>query len=198
MIGFPVRPIRQSSLRQWHRPRVGPHRQLRAGTREGQAKGLAPTSGDARPSKPSCRCTIGFSKETSIQQNGLGSAGKKVRSKGSTPAPGGRCSWHGISSMRPIWHHADRRGTAHLVVAPLSFLIERMLERGFKDAGVPRSAPSALESLKTIRQVQCRVDGPRHRGTTPGSWRARHVRKALPRTDRRPPTPPPGQETTLE
>ena len=99
--------------------------------------------------------------------------------------------------MRPIWHHADRRGTAHLVVAPLSFLIERMLERGLKDAGVPLSAQSALESLKTIRHVQFRVDGQLRSGTTPGSSRARQVLKALKLTDLRPPTPPPSQETTM-
>ena len=61
--------------------------------------------------------------------------------------------------MRPIWHHTDRRVKAHIFVATLSFLIERMLERGLKDAGVPLSAQSALASLETIRYVQFRVDG---------------------------------------
>ena len=98
--------------------------------------------------------------------------------------------------MRPIWHHADRRVKAHIFVATLSFLIERMLERGLKDAGVPLSAQSALESLKTIRHVQFRVNGQRRSGTTPGSSRARQVLEALQLTDLRPPTPPPGQETT--
>ena len=99
--------------------------------------------------------------------------------------------------MRPIWHHTDRRVKAHIFVATLSFLIERMLERGLKDAGVPLSAPSALESLKTIRHVQFRVDGQLRSGTTTGSSRARQVLKAFQLTDLRPPTPPPGQETTM-
>ena len=99
--------------------------------------------------------------------------------------------------MRPIWHHADRRVKAHIFVATLSFLIERMLERALKDAGVPLSAQSALESLKTIRHVQFRVDGQLRSGTTPGSSRARQVLKALKLTDLRPPTPPPSQETTM-
>jgi transposase len=99
--------------------------------------------------------------------------------------------------MRPIWHHADRRVKAHIFVATLSFLIERMLERGLKDAGVPLSAQSALESLKTIRHVQFRVEGQLRSGTTPGSSRARQVLKAFQLTDLRPPTPPPGQETTM-
>ncbi|MFV1968273.1 MAG: IS1634 family transposase [Pirellulaceae bacterium] len=99
--------------------------------------------------------------------------------------------------MRPIWHHTDRRVKAHIFVATLSFLIERMLERGLKDAGVSLSAQSALESLKTIRHVQFRVGGQLRSGTTPGSSRARQVLNALQLTDLRPPTPPSGQETTM-
>ena len=30
--------------------------------------------------------------------------------------------------MRPIWHHSTRRVKAHIFVAALSFLLERMLE----------------------------------------------------------------------
>ena len=55
--------------------------------------------------------------------------------------------------MRPIWHHAARRVKAHIFVAALSFLIERMLGHALKNASVPLSAQSALEALKTIRHV---------------------------------------------
>jgi len=99
--------------------------------------------------------------------------------------------------MRPIWHHADRRVKSHIFVAALSFLIERMLERALRDAGVNLSAQAALESLKTIRHVRFRVDGQLRSGTTPGSSRARRVLKALKLSDRRPPPPPPGSETTM-
>jgi transposase len=99
--------------------------------------------------------------------------------------------------MRPIWHHRERRVKAHIFVAALAFLIERMLERALKDAGVKLSAQSALEALKTIRHVQFRVDGQLRTGTTPGSSRARQVLKALKLTDHRPPTPPQGEETTM-
>lgn len=97
--------------------------------------------------------------------------------------------------MRPIWHRAPRRVKAHIFVAALTFLIERMLERTLKDAGVPLSAQAALEALKTIRQVQFKVGGKLHAGVTPGSPRARQVLKALNLTETRPPTPPPGEET---
>ena len=99
--------------------------------------------------------------------------------------------------MRPIWHHSARRVKAHIFVAALSFLMERMLERALRKAGVSLSAQSALESLKTIRHVQVRVDGELRSGTTPGSWRARQVLKALKLSDHRPPTAPPDAETTM-
>jgi transposase len=99
--------------------------------------------------------------------------------------------------MRPIWHHTARRVQAHVFVAALAFLIERMLERALKEAGLSLSARSALEALQTIRHVQFRVDGERHSGVTPGSSRARQVVKALKLTDSRPPTPPEGEETTM-
>jgi transposase len=99
--------------------------------------------------------------------------------------------------MRPIWHHVERRVKAHILVAALAFLIERMLERALKDAGLSLSARSALEALKTIRHVQFRVDAKLRSGVTPGSPRARQVLKALKLTDHRPPTPPSGQATTM-
>ena len=99
--------------------------------------------------------------------------------------------------MRPIWHHADRRVKAHIFVAALAFLFERMLERALRDAGVSMSAQSAWEAMKTIRHVQFRIDGQLRSGTTPGSSRARQVLKALKLTDHRPPKPPQDAETTM-
>jgi len=99
--------------------------------------------------------------------------------------------------MRPIWHHAERRVKAHIFVAALAFLIERMLERALKDAGLSLSAQSALEALKTIRHVQFRIDGELRSGVTPGSSRARQVLKVLKLADHRPPMPPAGEETIM-
>jgi len=99
--------------------------------------------------------------------------------------------------MRPIWHHAQRRVKAHIFVAALAFLIERMLERALQAADVNLSVQSALNSLQTIRHVQFRIDGQLRSGTTPGSARARQVMKALKLTDHRPPPAPTGAETTM-
>jgi transposase len=99
--------------------------------------------------------------------------------------------------MRPIWHHAERRVKAHIFVAALAFLIERMLERALKDTGQSLSARSAFEALKTIRHVQFRIDDELRSGVTPGSSRARQVLNVLKLMDHRPPTPPCGEETTM-
>jgi transposase len=99
--------------------------------------------------------------------------------------------------MRPIWHHNERRVRAHIFVAALSFLIERMLERALKDAGVPLSAQAALTALQTIRHVRVQVDGEERTGVTAGSDRARQVLRALNITDLRPPTPPEGSSAMV-
>jgi transposase len=98
--------------------------------------------------------------------------------------------------MRPIWHHVARRVKAHIFVAALAFLIERMLERALKEAGLNLSAQSALQAVQTIRTVQFHAGGERRSGVTPGSSHARQVLRALGLSDYRPPVPPPGEETT--
>jgi transposase len=99
--------------------------------------------------------------------------------------------------MRPIWHHHERRVRAHIFVAALAFLLERMLERALKDAGVPLSAQAALTALQTIRHVRFQVAGEQRTGLTPGSQHARQVLRALSITEVRPPTPPIGMATTV-
>jgi transposase len=99
--------------------------------------------------------------------------------------------------LRPIWHQNERRVRAHLFVAALAFLIERMLERALKDAGVLLSAQDALTALQTIRHVRFQTENQERTGVTPGSPRARQVLKALKITALRPPTPPADEPTTL-
>jgi transposase len=98
--------------------------------------------------------------------------------------------------MRPIWHHVERRVRAHVFVAALAFLLDRMLERRLKTAGLSLSSKSAWSALETIRHVQFVVNGEPRSGVTPGSVQARQVLKALKLTELRPPTPPNGRKTT--
>ena len=97
--------------------------------------------------------------------------------------------------MRPIWHRADRRVRAHIFVAALAFLLDRMLERALRDAKANLSSTAAWQALETIRHVRLRVNGDIKTGVTPGSGQARQVLKALKITNVRPPTPPAGEET---
>jgi transposase len=99
--------------------------------------------------------------------------------------------------MRPIHHRSERRVRAHIFVAALTFLLERLLEHHLKKARAQLSATSALTALQTVRHVTFRVDGERRIGVTPGSARARQVLKALQIVDLRPPTPPSGDEATM-
>lgn len=99
--------------------------------------------------------------------------------------------------MRPIWHHAERRVRAHIFIAALAFLLDRMLEQALKKAGVALSSTAAWSALATIRHVQIVTHGKPRSGVTSGSARARQVVNALNLTDLRPPTPPTGQETTM-
>jgi transposase len=99
--------------------------------------------------------------------------------------------------MRPIWHRVERRVRAHIFVAALAFLMDRMLERALKDGGVALSAQAAWSALQTVRHVSFWVQGNLRSGVTPGSSRARQVLKTLKLSDTRPPTPPKGEETTM-
>ena len=99
--------------------------------------------------------------------------------------------------MRPIWHRVERRVRAHIFVAALAFLIDRMLERALKDGGVALSAQAAWSALQTVRHISIRVQGQLRSGVTPGSARARQVLKTLKLSDTRPPAPPKGEETTM-
>jgi transposase len=99
-------------------------------------------------------------------------------------------------SMRPLWHHTERRVRAHIFVAALAFLLDRMLERALRDANVNLSSTAAWRALETIRHVRFQVNGEIKTGVTPGSSQARQILRAVKLSDHRPPTPPQGQETT--
>jgi transposase len=103
-----------------------------------------------------------------------------------------------VLAMRPIYHRIAPRVEGHIFVAALALLLERLLERRLKEAGVDLSAPEALLALGTIRLVSFRLPGqPPRRGTSCGSPRARQVLHALGITDLKPPTPPEDQNEVM-
>jgi transposase len=95
-----------------------------------------------------------------------------------------------VLAMRPIYHRVPPRVKAHIFVAALALLLQRLLERHLVRGQVNLSAAEALEALETVRVVTFRLDGqPPRRGVSTGSPRARQVLKALGIDQLRPPTP---------
>jgi transposase len=103
-----------------------------------------------------------------------------------------------VLALRPIYHRIAPRVRGHIFVAALALLVERLLERRLKEAGLELSAPEAFSALATVRLVSFRLpDQPPRRGVSPGSLRARQVLKALRISDLKPPTPPENQKEVM-
>jgi transposase len=103
-----------------------------------------------------------------------------------------------VMALRPIYHQIEERVKAHIFVAALALLVQRLLGRRLKEAGVDLSPARAMEALSTVRLVTFRLEGqPERRGITGGCPDARRVLKALKLVDQRPPTPPEGEETVM-
>ena len=96
-----------------------------------------------------------------------------------------------VLAMRPIYHQVEPRVRAHIFVAALALLVQRLLDRRLRDAGIEFSSTRAMEALSTVRHVTFRVEGEgRRAGVAGGSPDARRVLKALKIGELRPPTPP--------
>jgi transposase len=104
----------------------------------------------------------------------------------------------GVLGMRPIYHQIELRVKAHIFVAALALLVQRLLGRRLKESGVDLSPARALQALSTVRLVNFRMDGQEERrGVAGGSGDARLVLKALGLVDQRPPVAPKGKETVM-
>lgn len=99
--------------------------------------------------------------------------------------------------LRPIYHQRQHRVEAHIFVAALAFLAERLLEHRLKQARVGLSAREAIKALETVRWVQFRVHEETRDGVTPGDARARGVLDGLGITETRPQTPEEGPFTRM-
>jgi hypothetical protein len=103
-----------------------------------------------------------------------------------------------VLAMRPVDHQIEPRVKAHIFIAALALLVQRLLGRRLKEAGVDLSPARALEALSTVRLVIFRLEGPpERRGVTGGCPDARWVLKALKLVDQRPPAPPAGEEAVM-
>jgi transposase len=103
-----------------------------------------------------------------------------------------------VLAMRPIYHQVENRVKAHIFVAALALLVQRLLTRRLVEAGVDLSPERAMQALSTVHLVTLRLEGqdPR-RGVNTGSSDARRVLKALKLSDLRPTEPPKGEESVM-
>jgi transposase len=103
-----------------------------------------------------------------------------------------------VLAMRPIYHQVEHRVKAHIFVAALALLVQRLLQRRLVEARVDLSAERAMQALSTVHLVTLRLDGQdTRRGVSRGSSDARKVLKALKVSELRPPDPPNGEETVM-
>jgi transposase len=103
-----------------------------------------------------------------------------------------------VMALRPIYHQVEPRVKAHIFVAALALLVQRLLGRRLEEAGVDLSPSRALQALSTVRLVTFHLEGqPERRGMAGGCPDARVVLKALKLVDHRPPAPPTGEETVM-
>jgi transposase len=103
-----------------------------------------------------------------------------------------------VMAMRPIYHQVEPRVKAHIFVAALALLVQRLLGRRLEEAGVDLSPARAMQALSTMRLVTFCLEGQtERRGLTGGCPDARLVLKALKLVDQRPPSPPEGEETVM-
>ena len=103
-----------------------------------------------------------------------------------------------VLAMRPIYHQIEPRVKAHIFVAVLALLVQRLLGRRLKEAGVDLSPAGGIEVSSAVRRATCRLEGQlQRRGVTGGCPDARLVLKALKLVDQRPPAPAEGEDTVM-
>jgi transposase len=103
-----------------------------------------------------------------------------------------------VLAVRPIYHQIETRVKAHIFVAALALLVQRLLHRRLEQAGIDFSPERAMQALSTVRMVTLRLDDqPERRGVSGGCPDARRVLKALKLADLKPPVPPDGDETVM-
>lgn len=103
-----------------------------------------------------------------------------------------------VMAPRPIYHQVEPRVKAHIFVAALALLVQRLLGRRLEEAGLDLSPVRAMQALSTVRLVSFRLEGQaERRGLAGGCPDARLVLKALKLVDQRPPAPPEGEDTVM-
>lgn len=134
----------------------------------------------------------------STSEKGLSVLEAVAKYKELTDVESGSRQLKDVMAMRPIYHQVEPRVKAHIFVAALALLVQRLLGRRLDEAGVDLSPTRAMQALSTVRLVTFRLEGqPERRGMAGGCPDARLILKALKLADQRPPAPPEGEETVM-
>lgn len=102
-----------------------------------------------------------------------------------------------VLALRPIYHRVEPRVRAHIFVAALALLLQRLLQRRLDEAEVDLSAAEAMTAVSCVRHVTFRVNDGTRSGISAASARAQQVLRALEITELRPPPPPEGEPTVV-
>ena len=131
-------------------------------------------------------------------KKGLGVLDAVALYKGLTDVEGGFRQLKDVMALRPIYHQVESRVKAHIFVAALALLVQRLLGRRLQEAGVDLSPARALQALSPVRLVTFRLEGqPGRRGMAGGCPDAQRILKAWKLVDQRPPVPPEGEDTMI-
>lgn len=102
-----------------------------------------------------------------------------------------------VLALRPIYHQVEPRVKAHILVAFLALLVQRLLHRRLQEANLDLSAEAALKAMQVVRLVEFKVGDQSRRGVSTATPRARQILNALAITDTKPPPPPAGAADTV-
>jgi hypothetical protein len=101
-------------------------------------------------------------------------------------------SWKDVLALWPIYHRVAPQVKAHMFVAFLALLLQRLLTKRLKEAEADLPAPHALQAVETIRLVEFKVGRQNRQGASKGSSYARQVLKSLGITKTKPRVPAAG------
>jgi transposase len=74
-----------------------------------------------------------------------------------------------VMALRPIYHRIEPRVKAHIFVAALALLIQRLLSRRLQEAGVDHSPERAMHALSTVRLVTLQAEGHQNAAAWPAA-----------------------------
>ena len=102
-----------------------------------------------------------------------------------------------VLAMRPIYHQIEARVKAHIFVAALALLVQRLLDRRLRRRGSTSRRSGRWSATDGTLGDVSHGRRPERGGVSGGCPGRARVLKALKLTELKPPTPPEGEETVM-